>query len=504
MKDYSLVNLATYWRTFGQKIAQLRKWRRKRDKSGAWVCPTLQKYDHYMDKLGRYLSDKPICELVLWEIQRALYEVRNSRSKKPYSPGTMQGYVSCLIDIFRFAQDRGDAHNILAYFHVPRKGKIGRLDLYAPPAELRAQAEALLKESRDKPRSLNPRQQLILSREARRRIKEDGRSCGMAIMLYCGLRPSEVRGLDWEDLIPFWDDANLYYLRICDSRDARGQLQEGVKTVNAYRKIPVHPELLSMLLERRAYVEQHVGRDIGSYPICCMKNNFAYACKEHQLSNFGGEMFDGIRLTADDMTPFLAELLLEASERKLDRGDDHLTLYILRRNYWTMMEALTRLTDYEKRYLMGHAMHSDGRDLRESYNNEDTLCELGEKLGRYIIDPVWSDTTRVLEPGGEICERNRGILRVRISKEQILEHTRLHIAAIANTPGDAVEVSIRTSAGEKLRGLDLRKCERAIVSSLSPALNSEQIPINREYANWCAAMMADKLVRRESERKNRV
>lgn len=66
---------------------------------------------------------------------------------------------------------------------------------------------------------------------------------------------------------------------------------------------------------------------------------------------------------------------LECELEKLDGGEkddtcQHLTLYVLRRNFWTWLEALSTLTDMEKRYIMGHEMIVDKHSIRSSYNDE--------------------------------------------------------------------------------------------------------------------------------------
>ena len=53
------------------------------------------------------------------------------------------------------------------------------------------------------PRYLTPGQERKLMKMIAEHITEDGRWVGLLILLWCGVRPSEVRGLRYEKLIPF-------------------------------------------------------------------------------------------------------------------------------------------------------------------------------------------------------------------------------------------------------------------------------------------------------------
>ncbi len=78
-------------------------------------------------------------------------------------------------------------------------------------------------------------------------ITKDGRYCALAIMLYTGARPAEVRALRWGDLVPFLDHPDHLLMRLYRTLDPKGRPKSSMKTTNAYRSIPIHFELLQLL-----------------------------------------------------------------------------------------------------------------------------------------------------------------------------------------------------------------------------------------------------------------
>ena len=95
-------------------------------------------------------------------------------------------------------------------------------------------------------------------------ITKDGRYCALAIMLYTGARPAEVRALRWGDLVPFLDHPEHLLIRLHRTLDQKGHPKSTMKTTNAYRSIPVHFELAQLLNIRYRSVLTHLGKDVLS------------------------------------------------------------------------------------------------------------------------------------------------------------------------------------------------------------------------------------------------
>ena len=158
-------------------------------------------------------------------------------------------------------------------------------------------------------------------------------------MLYAGLRPAECRALCWRDITPFLDDSSRHLINVHRTRDGKAMLQNRAKTRNAYRRIPVHIELEELLQMRSSYVQDRYNGDIGALPVCCMENQFGIPCKDYQVANKAEELFT--RLNASDL---LCGCQIDAVLEQLDDGmlheeGQHLTLYALRRNFWTWMAS---------------------------------------------------------------------------------------------------------------------------------------------------------------------
>ena len=114
--------MGAYWDKHRLAIADVRGWETCRSQDGTPVIATLRRYDTYIKKLDPYLT-KPIYELTFFDLQYALNQVRTmKRGGGEYSASTLGSYRSMLGDIYLYAQDHGDAYNILAFYSA-RSGK---------------------------------------------------------------------------------------------------------------------------------------------------------------------------------------------------------------------------------------------------------------------------------------------------------------------------------------------------------------------------------------------
>lgn len=485
------LTISEYWERHKFLLAKTRGWVFVRDRRGVLVCPTMKGYESMLKNLSPYLQ-KAISDTTYFNLQTAMEKVRKSRKDRLYSPSTMASYRSLLSDIYRFAQDRGDAYNILAYFNTRGKKLINGammsvadvIDPTLPKPVVEGRLRAALEARVYLPKSLQPEQQAHLIRLLVDRITEDGRYCGLAIMLYAGLRPAECRALRWKDIVSFVDYPGRHMIYVHDSLDHKGMRKGRLKTENGYRKIPVHIELEQILQKRKTFVQTVLGEccDISDYPICCMENKFSNTCRDFQLSILASETLKSLSITQEELSAYLLDMVAEKDTAREGAGDLHLASYVLRRNFWTWLQSSTQLTNLEKCYVMGHEMMRDDVNLRPSYNNPEKLWRICTLMDKHAISlrlhhrcielPIQKGQVAALE--------NSGIVRVKISKEQLVSGGVLRIHARTNENGDSVIVEAQSTI-KPFRRLSV---EGNVEDYGSSERNAEGI--NCEYDNYKA------------------
>jgi hypothetical protein len=280
-----------------------------------------------------------------------------------------------------------------------------------------------------------------------------------------------------------------------------GWADETMRTVQSYRTIPVHFELAQLLNDRYQFVLAQLGRGVSSLinrpmdseiaelPICCMGNNFHQYCRDYEVALSAEYVFSQqLRLPQRDMYIYLLDSLIE--QRNSGKGilsgiseqDQQLTLYVLRRNYWTWTESSTRLSDHDKRFLMGHEMDLDGRSQRSAYNDENRLWEMLQKMDRCVLSKELHQQNLYATPakGQPIFIEDRGLVRIIITKDMLQSGGTLSINVTTTEAGDTIELKA-LSPIRKLGGLTVHT---EVVSY--PKTFASDVGINCEYENWLA------------------
>lgn len=504
MTQASDYDFANYWQTYRLSIAERRNWQCDadgcpyREKGCAKACqspqtreencPTLKAVDRLVSRLEPLLPDKAIAELNLLDYERAVNRLREigKSGGAPYSEQTLRSYFAYIRDITRYAEDHGHAADALE----PLTNEVVTQILTAQNAGVRKSAiEQYLERTMKKPRSLTFWQLEKLLTIAMRELPEDGRCMAVFLALYGGLRPAELRFVRWRDVKPFIDHSERHYVTVFDSRDAKGMVKGHVKTSNGFRKIPAHAELEILLIRRYQFVAaecQKQGVKENAWlddPICCIGNDFATPCRDYELSCYLKRLFKQIKLSVEDLVPYIVDKLAKDRESGIHEDKDEvLALYVLRRTFWTLLNSCTQLSDHEKRYVMGHKIEVDGKSVRDKYNDEDRLWRICQKMDRCVYSRVLhADTlTETLSADQPLMIENRGILFLHIPEALLARGGALLIDVCTEDCGGAVT----------LRVLDAL---RPYFKSLSPQLTTEEVPasdtisgINTEYEVWVA------------------
>lgn len=463
------------------------------------LCKTLVSYGRYIAALNRYLPKISISDLTLGDFKYALKEVQSEKGWADSTIGTIQ---SCLRDIFRFAANHGDAYDI---FNQRQKRKLDSetrslLDLMNNTDDTDEQKREKLQKLREKnfhrTKSLTVEQIEALTKLISKNIKSDGRYCALAIMLYAGVRPAEVRALNWKDLVPFLDHPDRLLLRLYKTANKQGLPQDSMKTKNAYRILPVHFELSQLLEQRYQAVLSSCGKppspiwarpmdhDIAEMPICCFKNEMNRYCKDYEVALLAQQVFDDdFKLKKIDMYVYMLDNYIEElshTQEGMYEESQQLTLYVLRRNFWTWLESSTQLTDFEKRYIMGHSMEIDGKSLRPEYNNENLLWSICQKMDRCVqsqdLHQIFMMTP--LENSYPTFLENRGIVYLSITKEILQQGGIINLDLITTEKGDSIH--LRTASA--IQGLGTFRVKSRVIDGSYPV--PQYAGINCEYENW--------------------
>lgn len=426
-------------------------------------CNTLRVYDTNMDNMDKYLP-YPMTSLSSILIYDALERTRREGSQgREYSESTIEGYKSLLRTILSHAENCGVAYNVLK-LEKRREKMLEGLKLSSvggSPREIRRQIKAKLKlfvEKNGKPRSLSIKEIEKLVSYMGKRILQDGRYLALLLTLYMGLRPAECRGLFWRNVKAFIDHPDRRYLQLYRTRSPDGTEADRMKTVNGFRKIPVHIELLPMLLKRMKFVENNWSGDIADLPICCIENRFDTPCKDVDFAMVADTVLNKtIHMREDDLNLYDAAGMLEVlseqdetedAKENHEDSDCHLTLYVLRRNFWTTMISSTRLTDYEKRYLMGHEIEENRRDMRPRFNDEEILWDIQQKMDCAVFhfDSHMQGTKYLLDGKSPIQIERCGAATVCLLKDLLRQNAgkkiKLKMRIRTKEGGDSVDITV--------------------------------------------------------------
>lgn len=144
------------------------------------------------------------------------------------------------------------------------------------------------------------------------------------------------------------------------------------------------------------------------------------------------------------------------------------------------MEACTQLTDFEKRCVMGHAMHQEGRDIRPRYNDEHVLWKIAQKMDNCVVNAELHHKKSVVclnDDQSEIFVSNAGMSEIHIPREALLNGTvDLFLSSEEANAPVVIECSAR-----------IRKRMETSVFDIPVSPAEEKTGINCEYETYAAA-----------------
>lgn len=188
----------------------------------------------------------------------------------------------------------------------------------------------------------------------------------ITLILECGLRLREARGLLWGNLhVLDSSQGAVYVLHIVGQTNVEGYFTDQGKTPAAHRPIVVPSDLGAKLVAKRDELELQTGRNLRYEPMCGYTENRRYLSTPEYRKTYVRHWEDKISAylrqpenTALVRAEWKKALIPVDEKRKISYEQclyDSLTPHALRRNYCTWLYAHSGLSSHELYHEMGHA-----------------------------------------------------------------------------------------------------------------------------------------------------
>lgn len=476
------MTILSYWNMNKYNLMRQRK----------WVPDTVDQYSHWMDVMiqasPEIISKKPMTDVTYREILSVLSHPALQRFSES-TRGTME---TVLRDIFQYAELEGVAEDLFSRFTFGRKTKNRKspsaLERCTDPLNTPEQCIYLLRAELEKRqhhrRSLNLAENRNLLRMIDQNLLTDGGYIALAILHALGPRPCEALALQWGNLRAIPGHNDIYYFEIFHEMDRHGKRVTRTKTQNGFRKLPIPQRLSALLWRWKDHCEQSLGRSVRKDEyIACPGQNYGKPLPYVQLATFAKKTVFPL-LDKDLYEQNALEMALEELLSGEDLPDTNVTLYVLRRNFLSMIQAATQLNELERQYLMGHEMEPRGKlNLRRSYNNPDLLWHMGLKLEQlfFFTDQIPSSLVREISIDQQmflIEDTGLVILKATLNPgEQLVLHVH------TREPGDSVQFQVLND-----QPIDVTAEKKTAHRPLQ-----QMAPMNREYSTWQAIQECERM-----------
>jgi len=140
------------------------------------------------------------------------------------------------------------------------------------------------------------------------------------------------------------------------------------------------------------------------------------------------------------------------------------------------------MSDWDKRYVMGHEIMINKRNQRDRYNHAETIYELGEKMDRCVFSRKYHESIQTVElkENERYDVDNVGVVYLRIPKESLQKGGILRGSLCTEECGDSIAIAVCDSPKLfQTMKLKIKSCE-------SVPRKAGTVGINCEYDNWKA------------------
>lgn len=386
MAKISEQKILDVWKEIGPDIQKERNWRNS----------TYRQYDSNIHSFAEDLTT-PLENLSYSEVEHYCKDTITKRNPE-VTINVLRIRMIIIHDIFLYCSNKGYVNNIFlfsGYKQLQSAIRSIRGDIVIPKGSRTSRVLAMAKKKTrntkptSKPqKSIDGSKAVLLANYLARLAPEgDGQLLGIAICLYAGPRPAECRALTFGDLIAFADKPERNCLVIEKIRTPNGEISPIVKTASSFRKIPVHIELNTLLQLRMAHILKNVapGTDISKFPIVCDGHNYNEYCSASNFAYCANKVLN--KYLNQAFIDYCFESARELNIAEENEAKDCYSLYCLRRNFMSSLNALTCLDADEKKYCMGHMNRNVHReDQNMLYADEDKRILILNKLDQWVLN----------------------------------------------------------------------------------------------------------------------
>ena len=281
--------------------------------------------------------------------------------------------------------------------------------------------------------------------------QRDGRWMGMLCYLYLGVRPSEGRGLLFQDFKAFRSHPEHWYCNICRTATVSGELTSKGKNKNYIRRIPIHPELQTILGKYKKQLMTELKcseKKLEVMPLICAGANSRKPCTALQLMRFIksqlGSIFEEEELDTlfalSYTNPSDAEDSADTFESSADGAANRdFSTRIFRRNFITKAYSETPLEEDDIRAIVGHRQI----DSRLDYAEETVYSWLQALSHRLICPEYHTQITSIVDERTTLHQTTAGIHDVIIRKDAAFGGLQITISMIGDAIGGDLLAIVR-------------------------------------------------------------
>jgi len=410
----------------------------------------LAKYKPTLDIIQKYGGDTSISDwdpLVLEEMllkaQRAGYGPPGNTT--PYADSTVEGWRLFLKKVYGYAAYTGHSPDKMAYLEELKRCSGGlNLATDKPLKERRKEFASRYKSKRNARRSLTIPQLQIVIELAVSMLSVQGLALAILILIYTGMRPSEVLGLKVGDYLQYIQHDG-FYLSVVRQVYPDGSIKNRLKRRASYRKVPVHFELQRWIEARIAQIREHLPEDeeLEQCPLCCWGNNFSQHCKPYRLSALAKDLLSRAHVESMVYENVLLDLYLtEPTLRNPEAEEFNFHTYLLRHTFWTMIQSSCELDADEKRIIFGHAVWHDRKEINPRFNYEECLWHIHQMLQHIVFHPKFHQSFMEahLEVGCPVVRKKAGELTLMFPAEALKKGGNLTVLITSQKKDNPISV----------------------------------------------------------------
>lgn len=374
-----------------------------------WQPSTIINYRNTLLQLARFVPNSPIpllrgidFDIVIQKAEEKFRaeQVEKHEKDSGYSDSRLGQFLNVLFAVMEYAASNYDIENpmLKSERYRENRSKFGGKGVKIKPIET-------LIEKRLRMKGLETESQVSVAREIGDLIYAgtDPMAIGVGVQMLAGLRPSEVCGLQYGAIYKFtregWEHRS--YLLVHTKIDYRtGNPSNKLKTVHAYRAVPIQITLQKWLDEHVA----QVSKNICNYVESGFEDQYIVSKdwkgeKPVKTKDFCRRSAQILQEGAKDSKEFLGIQI------PVDYDDDgnqivmeeNKSAYQYRRNFGSIMLSTLGIKHHAVQCVFGHKPTK--KELRKWLSNhEDELIRLLQEMDKFVLCPAKNEVEQAEKP----------------------------------------------------------------------------------------------------------